>query len=120
MKYTKEVDIADNDDEYAVGNDGDSKLLAEGNNDDNDEYACTARCAESIILSATPAKSMILSALAESIMPSVPPAESMILSAPPAESIARLCPESQRASVPARYCIPNHPHGCWSDGIHTA
>ncbi len=53
--------------------------LAEGDDNDNDEYASAARCAESIILSATPAESMILSALADSIMLSAPPAESMIL-----------------------------------------
>jgi hypothetical protein len=102
MEYAEEVDIANDDDEYAVGDDGDNEPLAEGNNDDDVKYASAAHCAESIILSATPAESMILSALAESIMLSAPPAESMILSALPAESIARSRPESQRASVPSR------------------
>ncbi len=59
MEYTKEVDIANKEDEYAIGNDGNNKPLAEGNNDDNNnKYASTARCAESIILSATPTESM--------------------------------------------------------------
>ncbi len=102
MEYAEEVDIANNKDEYAVGEDGNNELLAEGNDDNDDEYASAARCAESIILSATPAESMILSALAESIVLSAPPAESMILSVPPAESIARLHPESQCTSVPSR------------------
>ncbi len=102
MEYAEEVDIADDDDEYAVGDNGDNEPLAEGNDDDNNKYASAARCAESIILSATPAESMILSALAESIMLSAPPAESMILSAPAAESIAPSRPESQCASVPSR------------------
>jgi hypothetical protein len=91
MEYAKEVDIADEDDDYAVGNNGDNKPLAEGNEDDGDEYGSAARCAESIILSATPAESMILSAL-----------KSIMLSAPTAESIARSRPDSQRASVPSR------------------
>ncbi len=102
MEYAKEVDIATEDNEYAIGNNGDNEPLAEGNDNDDDEYASAAHCAESIILSATPAESMILSALAESIMPSALPAECMILSAPPAGSIAHLRPESQRASVPSR------------------
>ncbi len=103
MEYAKEVDIAANDDEYAVGDDGNNKPLAEGNDNEDDKYASAARYTESIILSVTPAESMILSALAdaESIMLAAPPAESMILSAPPAESIARLRPESQRASKPS-------------------
>jgi hypothetical protein len=101
MEYTEEVDIANDDDEYAIGDDGDKELLDEGNDNDNIEYTSATRCTESIILSATPTESMILSALAESIMLSAPPAESMILSVLPAESIARLCPESQRASVPS-------------------
>jgi hypothetical protein len=80
MEYPKEVDIATNEDDYAIGNDGNNKPLAECNDDDNDdEYASAARCAESIILSATPAESMIPSALTESIMLSSAPAESMIL-----------------------------------------
>jgi hypothetical protein len=101
MEYTKEVDIADDDDEYPVGDDGNIKPLAEGDDKDNDKYTSATRCAESIILSATPAESMILSALADSIMLSAPPAESIILSAPLAESIARSPPESQCASVPS-------------------
>ncbi len=96
-----EVDIADNNDEYAIGNDGKNKPLAEGDDNNNDKYASANRCTESIILSATPAESMILSALADSIMLSAPPAESVILPAPPAESIACLRPESQCASVPS-------------------
>jgi hypothetical protein len=86
MEYTKEVDIAADDYEYAIGDDGNNKSLAEGNNDNNkiDKYARAAHCAESIILSAMPAESMILSALAESIMLSLAPAESMLLSVPPA------------------------------------
>jgi hypothetical protein len=98
MKYAKEVDITADNDEYAVGDNGNNEPLAEGNDNKNNEYASAVRCTESIILSATPAESMILSALTESIMLSAPPTESMILSAPPAESIARLRPESQRAS----------------------
>ncbi len=101
MVYAEEVDIAADDDEYAVGDDGDNEPLAEGNDNKDDKYASAARCAESIILSATATESMILSALAESIMLSAPPAASMILSAPPAESIARLHPESQCASEPS-------------------
>ncbi len=72
--YTKEVDIANTNNEYAVGNDGNNEPLPEGSDNNNDKYASAAHCAESIILSA----------LAESIMLSAPPAESMILSAPPA------------------------------------
>jgi hypothetical protein len=72
-------------DEYAVGNNGNNEPLAEGDNDNNDEYTSAACCAESIILSVMPAESIILSALAEIIMLSVPPAESMILSVPPAD-----------------------------------
>ncbi len=64
MEYNEEVDIANDDDECAVDDAGDHEPLAEGNNDNDDEYASTARCAESIILSLTPAESMILSALA--------------------------------------------------------
>ncbi len=101
MEYAKEVDIADNDNEYAVGIDGNNEPHAEGNDGVDNAYASTARCAESIILSATPAESMILLALAESIMLSAPPAESMILLVPYAESIACSRPESQRASVPS-------------------
>ncbi len=89
MKYAKEVDIANDDNEYTVGSDGDNKPLAEGNNNDDNKYASTAHCAECIILSATPVKSVILSVLADSIMLSAPPAESMILSVLPAESIVR-------------------------------
>jgi hypothetical protein len=101
MENAKEVDIADNnDDEYAIGNDGNNKPLAEGDDNDDEKYASTACCADTIILSAMPAESMILSALAESIMLSAPPAESTILSATPTESIACLHPESQCASVP--------------------
>jgi hypothetical protein len=86
MEYAKKVDIPNNDNEYAIGDGGDNKPVAKGNNNNNGEYASAVHCAESIILSATPAESMILS---------------MILSAPPAESIACLHPESQRASVPS-------------------
>ncbi len=64
MEYAEEVDIANDDDEYAVDDDGDNKPLAERNGNDEDEYASASRCAESIMLSATPAESMILSALA--------------------------------------------------------
>jgi hypothetical protein len=39
MEYAKEVDIANNDNEYAIGNNGNNKPLAEGNDDDDDEYA---------------------------------------------------------------------------------
>jgi hypothetical protein len=72
MEYAEEVDIANNNDEYAIGNDGDNEPLAEGNDNDDDEYSSTARIAESIILSVMPAEIMILSALAESIMLSIP------------------------------------------------
>ncbi len=85
MEYAKEVDIANDGDEYAVGDNGNNKPLVEGKDEDDDEYASAVRCAESILLSAMPAESMILSALAESIMLSALPAESLILSAPPAE-----------------------------------
>ncbi len=68
MEYAKEVDIADDNDEYAVGNDGNNEPLAEGNDNEDGKYASAACCAESIILSAMPAESMILSALAKSIM----------------------------------------------------
>jgi hypothetical protein len=101
MEYAKEVDITNDNDEDAIGGDGDNELLTEGNDNIDDKYASAARCAESIILSATPAESMILSALADSIILSVPPAERMMLSAPPAESIACSCPESQRLSMPS-------------------
>ncbi len=80
MEYTKEVDNANDDNEYAIGNNGNNEPLAEGNDDNDDKYASAARCTESIILLATPAESMILSALAKSIMLSALPAESMILS----------------------------------------
>jgi hypothetical protein len=102
MEYAKEVDIANKDNEYAVGDDGNSKPLAEKNDDNDNKCASAACCTESIILSVTPAERMILSALAESIMLSTLPAESMILSVPLAESIARSHPESQQASVPSR------------------
>jgi hypothetical protein len=88
MEYAKEVDIANNNDEYAIGNDGNNEPLAEGSDNIDNKYTSAARCAESIILSAMPAESMILSALADSIMLSVPPAESMILSVPPTENSA--------------------------------
>ncbi len=101
MEHAKEVDIANNNDEYAIGNDGDNEPLAEGKDEADDKHASAARCAESIILSATPAESMILSALAESIMLSVLPAESMILSVPLAENIPRSRPESERTSMPS-------------------
>ncbi len=39
LGVAKEGDIADGDNEYAVGNDGNYKPLAEGNNDDDDEYS---------------------------------------------------------------------------------
>jgi hypothetical protein len=90
MEYAKEVDIANDRNECAIGSDGDNEPLAEGKDKDDNEYASAICCAESIIPSATPAESIILSALAESIMLSVPPAECMILSAPPAE-IYRAC-----------------------------
>jgi hypothetical protein len=101
MEYDEEVQIATDNDEYAVGNDGNNKPLAEGDDNNDNEYTSAARCAQSIILSAMPAESMILSALADSIMLSALPAESMILSAPPTDSISCLRPESQRASVPS-------------------
>jgi hypothetical protein len=90
MEYAKGVDIVNDDNEYAVGNNGDNEPLAEGDDNNNDKYASAARCAESIILSATVAESMILSVLADSIMLSALPAES-ILSAPPAEGIVVWC-----------------------------
>ncbi len=37
MKYAKEVDIADNDNEYAVGNNGNNKPLAEGDDNNNNK-----------------------------------------------------------------------------------
>jgi hypothetical protein len=101
MEYAKEVDIADNSNVYAVGDEGDNKPLAEGDNDNDDKYASAVCCAESIIPSATPPESMILSVLADSITLSALPAECMILSAPPAGSIARSHPESQHASMPS-------------------
>jgi hypothetical protein len=97
----EEVDIANDNDEYAVGNDSKNKPLAEGEDNNKREYASAAHCAEIIILSAMPTEIMILSALADNIMLSVPPAESMILSALPAESIVCLRPESQRVSMPS-------------------
>ncbi len=54
------MDIDDNDDEYAIGKNGDNEPLAEGDDNNNDKYASAACCAESIILSATPAESMML------------------------------------------------------------
>jgi hypothetical protein len=101
MEYAKEVDIANNHNEYAVGNDGNDEPLAEGNKDNNHKYASAAHCAESIILLATPAESMKLSAIAESIMLSAPPAENMILSVLPTESVAHLHPESECMSMPS-------------------
>jgi hypothetical protein len=53
MEYAKEVDIATNKDEYAIGKDGNNKPLAEGNNNEDNKYASAACCTESIILSAT-------------------------------------------------------------------
>jgi hypothetical protein len=82
MEYAKEVDIANDNNEYAVGNNGDNKPLAEGNNDDNDKCTSTTCCAESIILSVPPAESMMLSMHAMSIILSAPLTESMMLSAP--------------------------------------
>jgi hypothetical protein len=76
MEYAKEVDITNENNEYAIGDNGNNKPLAEGDNNNDKEYASVARCAESIILSATPAESMILSVLADSIKFSVPPAVS--------------------------------------------
>jgi hypothetical protein len=64
MEYAKEVDIAADDDEYAIGDDGDNKPLAEGNDNEVNDYASTTCCAESFILLVMPAESMILSALA--------------------------------------------------------
>jgi hypothetical protein len=61
MEYAKEVDIAANDNEYAIGNDGDNEPLAEGkDNEDDDEYASATCCAASIILSVTPGYSQRL------------------------------------------------------------
>jgi hypothetical protein len=102
LEYAKEVDIANNDDEYAIGNNANNKPLAEGDDNNDDKYAGTLRCTESIILSAAPAESVILSVLAESIMLSVLPAEGIILSEPPNESIACSHPESQCTSNPSR------------------
>ncbi len=79
MEYAEEVDIANDDNEYAVDEDGNNKPLAEGNKYNDDKYGSAARCADSIILSAMPAESMMLSAFTESIMLSAPPDESMIL-----------------------------------------
>ncbi len=93
MEYAEHLNITDDDDEYAIGNNVNNEILAEGNVDDDNENTSAARCTESIILSAMPAESMMLSALAESIILSALPAESMILSALPAKSIARLHPE---------------------------
>ncbi len=89
---TSNGDITDNDNKYAVGNDGVNKLLAEGN-DEYDTFSAPPACkhalrvsaqacphAEIIILSAGGAESMILSACAESMILSALPAESMILS----------------------------------------
>jgi hypothetical protein len=59
MEYAEEVDIANDDNEYASGDDGDNKPIAEGKDEDDHEYASAVCCAESIILSATPAESMI-------------------------------------------------------------
>jgi hypothetical protein len=56
MEYAKEVDIADDGNEYAVGDNGNNDPLAEGNNDNNDKYASATR-AESIIHSAGIAES---------------------------------------------------------------
>jgi hypothetical protein len=79
MKCAVEVDITKDDKEYAIVNDRDNEPLAEGNNNGDNEYASAARCAESIILSASPTETMKLSALADSIMLSALPTESMIL-----------------------------------------
>ncbi len=70
------MDIAIDDDEYAIGNNSNNKPLAEGDDNDDKEYTSAAHCALSIILSATPAESMIISAFADSNMLSAPPAES--------------------------------------------
>ncbi len=75
MESAKEVYIANDGDEYAIGNDGNNKPLAEGDNNNDKEYASVAHCTESIVLSAPPAESMILSVLADSIMLSALPAE---------------------------------------------
>ncbi len=37
MEYAKEMDIADDDDEYAVGENGKNEPLVEGNNNNNNE-----------------------------------------------------------------------------------
>jgi hypothetical protein len=55
MEYAKEVNIVDDNNEYAIGNNGDNKPLAEGNDDDNDEYTSATCCAERIKFSVTPA-----------------------------------------------------------------
>jgi hypothetical protein len=39
LEYAKEGDIAKDDDEYTVGDIGDDKPLAKGNDDNNNEYA---------------------------------------------------------------------------------
>ncbi len=37
MKYAEEVDMADDDDEYAVDDNGDNEPLGEGDGNDDDE-----------------------------------------------------------------------------------
>jgi hypothetical protein len=81
MEYAEEMDTANNNDEYAIDNNGDNEPLAEGNDNEDEEQASSAPCVGSTILSATPAESMILSELADSIMLSAPPVEYDTLSA---------------------------------------
>jgi hypothetical protein len=60
MAYAKEVDIANDDNEYSVSDNVDNEPLAEGNEDYDAKYASATSCAESIMLSAMPPESMIL------------------------------------------------------------
>jgi hypothetical protein len=98
LEYAEEGDIANDDDEYAFGDDGDDEPLAESNEDDNDEYAKDGdianndeeyavgetvstsplpRAATSTILSAPPAREHALRVSTRAC----PHAESIILSA---------------------------------------
>ncbi len=50
MEYAREMDITKEDNEYATGSDGNNEPLAEGNDNDDGNYASVACCTESIIL----------------------------------------------------------------------
>jgi hypothetical protein len=65
VEYAKEMDIADDNNEYAIDDNGDNEPLAEGDDNDDNKQASSARCAGSIILSARPPESMILSELVD-------------------------------------------------------